>query len=314
MSKINVVIPCFDENQSIQAFHKKLTETLLEIPKYSFHLTYINDGSTDGTGEILEKLIANDKRFNTEIVNFSRNFGKEKALTAGLNISEDYDAVICIDGDLQHPPGKIHELIKEWENGNHIVTAVRSSTQDARIVKNFFSNLFYFLMKKFSSINLEKNSTDFGLYSKTVIKKFNQFDEKQRIFRGLISWIGFKRKNVYFTAIKDQKKKMSYTFSKLFLLAVDGLTSFSLFPIYLIFFSSLSVLLLTFFLILYMAYNFFFSEIVIFTPFAIMVVLNTFLVSLVLMSLGLISIYIGTIYLETKKRPLYVIENIKKNF
>ena len=306
MKRITMSVPVYNESTNLELLYLKLDEVFSKISGYEWKLLCVNDGSADDSWEVITRLSENDSRVSGLCL--SRNFGKELALTAGVeSIGKDIDAVICIDADLQHPPDIIPEFIREWEKGADIVVGIREKISDYSFTKKIGSRIFYAIMTRFSDIDIPPNSTDFRLLDKTVIQSLCRFSERTRMFRGLIDWMGFKKTFLHFTAPDRMNGNATYSFKKLFELAINSITSFSLLPLRLTGYLGLSVCLLTGLLLVYMLItDFFFAQI--YTPLAYFVVFNTMLVGIVLSAIGMLALYIGHIYTEVVGRPLYIIQ------
>lgn len=306
MKHIAIIVPVYNEANSLNLLHIELDKVFSILSEYEWEILFVDDGSSDNSWEEINRLSKKDSRVSG--VCLSRNFGKEMALTAGVESIENIDAVIFIDADLQHPPEMIPKFIHEWENGLEIVVGIRKKVSDYSIVKKVGSKLFYVIMKRFSDIDIPPNSTDFRLLDKKVVQVLSRFPERTRMFRGLIDWMGFKKSYVTFSASDRQNGNPTYSFKKLFNLAVNSITSFSLLPLRLTGYLGLSVCTLTGLLLFYMLITDFFSF-QIYTPQAYFAVFNAFLVGIMLSALGMLALYIGHIHTEVVGRPLYIIQN-----
>ena len=302
---IAVVVPCYCEAGNIEQFHKVLSETIGRETGYEWKVLFIDDGSHDNTLEEMQKIVDLDNR--TLAVALARNFGKEAALMAGVQEALPCDAVICMDADLQHPPGIIPQLLKEWEDGWPVVATVRKSVESHSMVRKIGSSTYYKLMKSLGGNLLIPKSTDFRLVDRFVIDHLLQLKENVRMFRGMVDWFGFPTAIVHFEAPERFHGTANYSYSKLFQLALTSITSFSLWPLRLtgyaglliVAFSSLSLLIS---MGLNLAKGVWFIS-----PLAMVVLFNTLLVGVLMMCLGLIALYIGNIRDETLKRPNFVI-------
>lgn len=311
MKLISIIIPIYNEKENIPLFFEeflKINEQLKDA--YSFELIFVNDGSADSSINELYKIEDNNKtNIVIKILDFARNFGKEIALTAGIENS-DGDACLMIDADLQHPMELIPDFIKKWEEGFDVVIGIRKSNKGEGIVKKLGSKLYYFIMNKISDTKITPRATDFRIIDKSVIDAFLKFTERKRMTRALIDWLGFKREYIYFDANERKFGKPSYNVAKLIKLALSSFVSHSLFPLkvtgYLGMFITLSFGGFGLFLLIgrYFTYNSFALS---FTGSALVAVFNAFLIGIVLSSLGLIALYIANIENEVKNRPLYII-------
>ena len=225
MSKLlSIVVPVHNEEENIHPFCVVLNGILKNIA-YDCEIIFVNDGSTDKTFEMIKEDIQKDSQI--KIIDLSRNFGKELAITAGINNCQG-DACITIDGDLQHPVEKIPEFIKKWEAGFEVVVGVRRKNQSIGFSKKLGSYFFYKIINQIADTAITPNASDFRLLDRIVIDEFNKFTEKNRMTRALIDWLGFKRSFVYFDANPRIHGLASYSFFKLTRLAFNSMVSFSL--------------------------------------------------------------------------------------
>lgn len=305
LTTIAIVIPVYREAGNLKNLHARVVSVVEAIKQYNWKIVFVNDGSPDRSWEVIAELAQHDRRVCG--IDLSRNFGKEIALSAGVHEVQHADAVICMDADLQHPPEIIPELINAWQAGAEVVATIRTSTEKQPILRRLGSHLYYWLMARISGLDMVSQTTDFRLYDRKVVQAFVRATERERLFRGIMDWMGFKKVYVEFKAAAREVGEAGYSYAKLWQLAITSMTSFSLFPLritgYLgMFISSCSGLLLSWML---------FSNYVLglkqFTPLAVVVVFNTFLIGIVLMAIGLVALYIGTIHTEVINRPLYLI-------
>lgn len=301
--KISVVIPAYNEEKNIPLVSQAIVGVFSSLP-YEYEIIFVNDGSSDNS--LLELLRLGQSDHRIKCLDFSRNFGKESATSAGCHVAEG-DAVITMDADLQHPPALIPKFLQLWEQGAEVVYTVRKENKGASWTKKIFSKLFYFIFNRVSGMHTESGSTDFRLMDKKVIEVFRKFPERERMFRGMIDWMGYKREKVEFVAPERIYGNAAYSYNKLFQLALNSFTSFSLLPLRLagyfgIFITFVSGLMLTGMLIT----RWFFNPTT-FTPIAILGVSNMFLIGIVLISLGFIALYIARIHNEVINRPLYIV-------
>lgn len=309
--KIVIVIPVFREAANLRALYERLEGVTKKLPQFAWEYVFVNDGSPDNSYEVLMDLASLDSKI--KVLDLSRNFGKEIALTAGVHQSIDCDAVICIDADLQHPPELIQKLVSAWEDGAEVVVTVRTSTDREPLFRRWGSFLFYWLINKISSFEMTPKATDFRLYDRKVVLAFEKATERQRLFRGIMDWMGFRRVTIEFKADARENGEAGYSYRKLWALAINSITSFSLWPLRLTGYLGVLIAGGSGLLLLWMLGNYVLTNKAIYTPLAIVVVANTFLMGIVLMAVGLVALYIGTIHTEVINRPLYLIRE-KINF
>lgn len=308
---ISIVIPVFNEAEGISIFHDSVLNSIKKL-NYKFEIIYINDGSTDKSLEILHKIAETDR--SVKVINFSRNFGKEMATTAGMHESSG-DAVIIIDADGQHPVELIPDFISKWESGVDVVIGVRESNQKEGFIKKGGSILFYSLLKQLGVKDVTPGSTDFRIIDKVVVDEFKTLTEHNRITRALIDWLGYDRDIIYFSAKAREYGSASYSVKKLTGLAFNGFVSLSFTPLYLAgyvgaFITTLSLIASVFIVI---------EKYILGDPLglnvsgtALLALLLIFLVGIILVFQGLISIYLARIYTETQNRPLYIVRKSPK--
>jgi dolichol-phosphate mannosyltransferase len=303
--KISIIVPVYNEASNVEAMYNKIKKVFETLPAYDWELLFVNDGSSDNSWQAIENITQNDNRACG--LSLSRNFGKEIALTAGVESISDADAVITIDADLQHPPEKIPDFIRKWRNGSDIVVGIRNNVAGHSLLKKIGSKVFYTVMKLFSDVDIPPNSTDFRLLDKKIIETLHRFSERTRMFRGLIDWMGFNKTFLEFSApARLNGYKPSYSYKKLFHLAINSITSFSLFPLRITAYLGLLVSTVSGLLLIYMIITDFFDT-QLYTPQAYLIVINTHLVGILLSAMGLIALYIGNIHTEVVGRPLYIV-------
>jgi len=309
--KISIIVPVYNEEGNLEKFFTELLKVLNTLSNFEWEVVFVDDGSNDNSWEKIKSL-SRSSSIPVKGLRFSRNFGKEIALTAGIeNIYAD--AAICIDADLQHPPQLIPELIKKWNCGADIVVGVRKNAEDFSLLRRLGSRLFYWFMRRYSSTNLCPGATDYRLLDKKVIEVLKTFRERTRLFRGLIDWMGFKKEFVYFNAPSRGNGSSSFQLRTLLNLAINSFTSFSLLPLRFTGYLGVFIVLSSFLLLLFMLMTKFFCGWT-YTPLAFMMVINTFLIGIVLCALGFIALYIGHIHTEVIGRPLYIIkESLQSN-
>ena len=304
--RIILIVPVFNEGKSLQVFYHQVQKVLCTLLNYQWQIIFVDDGSKDNSWQIINELSSQNPQIVTGLL-LSRNFGKEVALTAGIDfVNGKSDAVIFIDADLQHPPILIPQLVKKWEQGFEVVATIREQVADYSLIKKLGSRLFYSMMTRFSDIDIFPNNTDYRLLDKQVVSALCQFTERTRLFRGLIDWMGFNKTYLKFSAPPRHGGDASYSFKKLFNLAINSLTSFSLFPLRLTGYLGVFIVIISGLLFIYMLLAHLMTWTV-FTALAFFVVFNTFLLGILLSGLGLVALYIGHIHTEVVQRPLYIV-------
>lgn len=309
---ISIIIPVLNEEQNIPLAYKGLLDVWKKLEgKYDYEIIFVNDGSEDKSGEAVENLVKSDAKI--KYVEFSRNFGKELATSAGLYYAKG-DAVMIIDADLQHPIDLIPEFIKKWESGTEVVVGVRKESGKKSIIKKIGSYLFYKIINSVGDTKIIPYSTDYCLLDKKVVVEFNKFTEKNRITRGLIAWLGFRRDYVYFDAGQRNYGKARYNYFGLIKLAVSTLVGHSLFPLKVAgYFGTFMTLFFGFvgFLIFIDKYLMADSWGISVSNNTIFAIIILFSVGIILASLGLMALYIANIQSEVVGRPMYVIRSKK---
>ncbi|HUI27941.1 MAG TPA: glycosyltransferase family 2 protein [Candidatus Kryptonia bacterium] len=301
---LSVVAPVYNEVDGIARFVAAVGEVLQPMP-YDYEIVLVDDGATDGTGELLDRLHAGQPDRIT-VLHLSRNFGHQAALTAGMDRAAG-DAVICMDADLQHPPALIPTMVERWQQGFDIVQTVRKETANAGWFKNITAPLFYALINRLSATRIEPNGADFRLLSRRVVEVFRKdLRERDRFLRGLTAWVGFPHCCVEFNAGPRLSGQSKYSVRQMLSFARTGLVSFSKVPlkVAVVMGSIVSVLSLVYGLYAIFAFLFFRAVI---PGWASTVLVGTFLGGCQLLFLGVIGEYLATIFDEIKARPLYIV-------
>ena len=223
MKKITIIVPCYNEEDVLDSFYKEIKKWF--NPNYEMNLLFINDGSKDKTLEIIKGFAKEDN--TVKYISFSRNFGKEAAMQAGLEKAKDKDAVIIMDADLQHPPHLIPEMIKNWEEGYNIIYTKFSSRKGESLLKRFFTRCFYGVFNHYSDIEMERGVKDYQLLDNKVIKAFLALPDNNRFMKGIFSWVGFSKKCIPFEYVKRKEGKTKWSFKKLFKYGWNGINQFS---------------------------------------------------------------------------------------
>jgi len=299
----SVVVPAYNEEEVLPEFHKRIS-TVLETMSIEAEIVYVNDGSTDNTLAVMQGLQESDPR--VAVVDLSRNFGKEIALTAGLDHASG-DAVVVIDADLQHPPELIPELVKYWMGGYDVVYAKRISRGGESIIKKTTTYVFYRLIQLVSRVKIPEDVGDYRLLSRRAVDSLKQLREQHRFMKGLFSWIGYPQKAVPYQPDPRYAGRTKWSYWDLWNFALEGITSFSIFPLKIATYLGLLTALVAF---LYAA-AIIYQTLIYGNPVAgypsLMVVI-LFLGGVQLITIGIIGEYLGRMFDETKQRPLYFLK------
>ena len=306
--KITIVIPVFNESATIQHSLTIIHNEIKKIPHIEFNLLIINDGSSDSTLEILNQVAISQS--NLKILNFTRNFGKEAAIHAGLEYSKQVDAVIVMDSDLQHPPYLIEKMINFWLNGSDVVEACKLTRGKESFISNIFAKSFYFLFEKLTHFNL-KNHSDFKLLDHKVVAAYCELPERKRFFRGLVFWLGFSTTQVFFDVPERQYGQSAWSRYKLFRFALNAITNFSSAPLHLI--SVLGFICFSLSIIMggIALYDKWLGQAV--SGFTTVILLILIVGSFIMFGLGLIGLYLEQIFDEIKQRPIYILKANREN-
>ena len=299
--KVGIIIPVFNECDNLKPLFQELNKHLVN---YTWQLWLVDDGSTDGSDTVLDKLSA--ENVNVNVLHFSRNFGHMAALAAGIDHASG-NVIIMMDADLQHPPALIPKMIEKWKEGYDIVQCIREDNEHISLFKKMTSFLFYSTFKMLTGMQLEPNAMDFRLLDSQVVAALKNFEERSRFFRGLVWWAGYSRCLLRFQVDKRLHGESKYTFSKMIKFAINGIVSFSAAPLRLIFVTGMLLMIGVVIYSLYGLCMFFFTNRT--QPGWLSLLLVTmFFSSVQLVSLGIIGHYMATMYDELKKRPLYLLK------
>ncbi|HXH19753.1 MAG TPA: glycosyltransferase family 2 protein [Chitinophagales bacterium] len=301
--KISVVIPLYNEEKNIYMLYERLISSLGKI-NADYEIVFINDGSMDSTLQIVKEISGkNDK---VKYLSFSRNFGHQIALTAGLRHASG-SIIVIMDGDLQDPPELISVMVEKWKQGFKVVYAKRTSRRGEGILKKITAKLFYRIVRKLSSIDIPLDTGDFRLIDRQVVDCLNAMPESNKFLRGQVAWVGFKQTFVEFEREKRKFGRSNYTLRKMIRFALDGITAFSDMPLKLATILGFIVSGFAFIVILYALYSMFVLHRVI-TGWTSLIISTMFIGGIQLLAIGIIGEYIGRIYNNVRKRPLYVVE------
>ncbi len=306
---ISIVIPVFNEEPNTEWLYDKLRKELFSSSKYDFEVVYVDDGSTDHSIDVIKSLKSkypDDVRY----ISFSRNFGKEAAVSAGIHYAKG-DAVIVIDADGQHPVSLIATFLQKWSEGFEVVIGVRQSNKNEGFIKKFGSKIFYAVLSLINGRgSAMSGSTDFRLVDRRVVNEYNRLTERNRVSRNLLDWLGFKRYIVPFAADERHAGTAGYSYRKLVKLALAGIVTHSTRPLKLVsvlggIIASFSVISALFLVVETYLLGDPLNLAV--TGVAILALFLSFLIGVVLICQGLLALYLESVYYETQNRPLYVV-------
>lgn len=304
---VEIIVPIFNETESVAAFHQQLSLVLADLP-YHFRFTYVNDGSNDQTQTILEQL--QQQHSHIRIIELSRNFGHQAALSAGLD-SADADAIITMDGDGEHPPHLIIEMLAQAGQGYDIVIASRQEDQQASWIKRATSRSFYWLINRIGDTHINPGAADFRLITRPVLNSLRKFNEYHRFLRGLVAWMGYRTITIPYIPARRIDGQSKYTFKKMVTLASQAIFSFSLVPLYFVILLGGLLLLLALAEAIYVLSFWVGGQQSGLAPgwsslmFVLLIIGGTIMVSL-----GIIGLYLGYIFQEVKRRPVYLIRRL----
>ena len=308
MKKISIVIPAYNEEGNLIPVYQRIKSVFENMQGYSFEIIFVNDGSRDNTQSRLEEMALDFPEI--KYIEFSRNFGHQPAVKAGMDYA-DGNVIISMDGDLQHPPELISQMVKKWEQGYDIVYTIRSYPKEIPYFKRKTSDLFYRFLSQISDVDLTNGGgSDFRLIDSSVVQVMKNLKEDDLFLRGLTSWMGFKQTGIEFVAGERFSGQSSYDLKKMLKFAFTGITSFSVKPLYLatylgFIFSSLSLLYIPYVLYAFLTK----TEI---SGWASLIMTIVFFGGVQLIILGILGIYLGKIFKQVKGRPNYIIRS--KNF
>ena len=303
MKKISIIIPAYNEEESLPYLYDRLEKLMSNMSNYEFEILFVNDGSKDKTIEIIKNLREKDKRIC--YVDFSRNFGKEIAMIAGLDYSTG-DCAIFMDADLQDPPELIPELVKYWEQGYDDVYAKRRSRKGETWLKKFTSKMYYRVLQHLTKVEIQEDTGDFRLLDRRCVNALKKIRESQRNTKSMFSWIGYKKKEVLYDRDPRIAGKTKWNYKKLIDLAIDGITSFTTSPLRISTYLSIPTFLA---LVIYFIYVI--CKMILFThkidAYQAIILLILFFSGVQILLFGIIGEYLGRIFNETKNRPLYLV-------
>lgn len=304
--KISLVVSVYNEEKALQRFYDEAVKVAESLLSWSYEIIFVNDGSTDGSLSILEKLAG--ENVNVRVVDFSRNFGHEAAMIAGIDYATG-DAIVCMDADLQHPPKAIPEIIEKMESGYDVVSMIRTKNDGAGIIKKITSKAFYGVLNMMSKSKFEPDSSDFFAISKKVADVLrNDYREKVRYLRGFVQNVGFNKTTLEFEAGKRVAGESKYSISKLIKFSVNAICSFSDLPLKLGIYTGSFVGVAGLILMLYSIINKFINDAP--SGYTTIVVALCFLFAVLLFVVGIIGQYISILFFEIKDRPIYIVNKV----
>ena len=306
MCTLSVVVPVFNEQEALPAFHRRLVAALVTV-EGGWEVVYVDDGSTDATPRVLRELQVIEPA--VAIARFSRNFGKEAAMTAGLRLAHG-SAVVVIDADLQHPPEAIGSMLQAWRDGADVVNMRRSSRDGEAWLKRVCARMFYRTINRVSEVPIPADVGDFRLLSRRAVDALNRLDERTRFMKGLFAWIGYREVTLDYDVQERVAGATKWRYGKLWSFALEGITSFSVAPLKLASYAGFASALGAF---LY-ALSFLIQTLLVGEPvrgFPTLIVTILLLGGLQLMATGILGEYLGRLFIETKRRPLYLLDDYR---
>jgi dolichol-phosphate mannosyltransferase len=302
--RVSIVIPAYNEALCLGKLHEEL-RVVCDSLKYDFEFVFVDDGSTDETETVLGELRRRDQR--VRFLSMSRNFGHQGALSAGLAFACG-DAVIMMDGDLQHPPNLIPRLLESWAAGHDVVNTVRLDTEDSSLRKKMFSRAFYWFFKAATGLPIEPGSSDFRLMARGPVDALNSLPERHRFIRGLVPWLGFRQTSITFRAPARWAGRPKYTFRRSLRLALEGVTAFNLYPLRLVTLFGLFVMAVSFTL----GMTALCGQLVAGRPvngWTSLIICVLFFSGCQLTTIGILSEYLGHALDQVKGRPLFIVRS-----
>lgn len=304
--RVSYVLPVYNEVEGIRRFHDELVRAVRERPEFDYEFVYVNDGSADGSLQVLQDLAKNDPR--VRVVDFARNFGHQIAITAGLDYATG-DAVIVMDTDLQDPPQVSLEMLDAWRTGAEIVSARRRTRRDGTF-KRASAHGYYRLLKRCAEVEIPVDTGDFRLLNRRATEELRRYRERSRFIRGMVASMGFRQEEIVFDRDERIAGETKYPMRKMLRLAADGVVGFSTAPLKLITRMGFISLALAVLGIGYaVTLRLFFPEVTV-SGWTMLMVVLLFLGGLQMVSLGVIGGYVGRIYHEVQQRPLYIVRDV----
>lgn len=309
MEKISIIVPCYNEEESMPLFYEEINKISKEFKKVEFEIIFVNDGSKDKTLEVAKELSNKDKR--VRFISFSRNFGKESAMLAGLEYSTG-DYIAIMDADLQDPPSLLHEMYDILKNEDYDCVATRRvSRKGEPPIRSFFAKCYYKIINKISKTEIVDGARDYRLMTRQMVNSILELKEYNRFSKGIFSWVGYNTKWLEYKNIERVAGTTKWSFWKLFLYSLESIVAFSTLPL-----AIASIMGLLFFLISFIMIVFIICKtLIIGDPVAgwpSLVCIIFFVSGVQLFSLGVIGQYLSKLYLEVKNRPIYIVKETEK--
>ena len=311
--ELSIIVPCYNESEVVENFFSAMVGNngILNNLGLNCELVFINDGSKDNTLELLKaqkEIYSNKSNLDIKIVNLSRNFGKEAAMSAGFSVASG-EAIVPMDADLQDPPELIAKFVELWRQGYDVVLAKRNDRQEDSFAKRFSSSLFYKLNNKISDVKLPDNVGDFRLFTRKVLNAINSLPENQRFMKGIFAWVGFRSITVEYKRPQRIAGSSKFNGWKLWNFALQGITSFGTLPLRIFTYIGFIVSFLAFIYASFLILRTLIMGIDL-PGYASLVVIILFLGGLQLIGIGILGEYVGRIYMESKRRPPFIIDEI----
>ena len=303
---ISIVVPVFNESEVIAAFYARMKKVVDSLNSILYEIIFIDDGSKDDSYDRIKQLAHADH--NVKIIKFSRNFGHQIAITAGIDIAKG-DAVVVIDSDLQDPPEVIKEFINKWLEGYDVVYGVREKREGESKMKLFTASIFYRILKVLTKVDIPVDTGDFRLMSRRAVSRLRELREHDRFIRGLVSWIGFKQDAVYYHRHERYAGETKYPYRKMIKFAFDGVISFSQKPLKIALNVGFLAIVVGILMVIYVFLGKLFFPHITVPGWASILIAVVFFGGVQLFTIGIIGEYIGRIFDETKNRPLYIVED-----
>ena len=303
MKKITIIIPAYNEEESLPHLYERLEKLMTSMEHYEFEILFVNDGSKDNTIDLIKEYREKDNRIC--YVDFSRNFGKEIAMIAGLDYATG-DCVIFMDADLQDPPELIPELVKYWEEGYDDVYAKRSSRKGETWLKKFTSKMYYRVLQHLTNVPIQQDTGDFRLLDRRCVNALRKMRESQRNSKSMFSWIGYTKKEVLYDRDPRIAGQTKWNYKKLVDLAIDGITSFTTSPLRISTYISIPTFIVLFVYFVYVIAKCIVTSTMI-QAYQAIILLILFFSGVQILLFGIIGEYLGRIFNESKDRPLYLV-------